>query len=364
MWCMKHRLGYPDWNGPMKIFRSRLSQKLRDSGYTCGYDKDIYEEMSDKGSIYSKDLCALINECLLINSAERPSAESLVHRTKDGMESSIDITGNIIFAGKDTGEANMQSKGRPSMSTQWYSGIDLTRSQRMGPFPHVPPKPGNETPQAQAHASQASKPTEAARGTNPPSQSTQPSQASPQAFLSAIRKPMFQDPLRQHTVRPVQPEPPKSAPVSRQQHPGFRRTTQNPTPPSMLPTQQPAPLISKTQNPKPSSVLPTQQPAPLVSKPLPPVPLFARPPPQQIRYLRCTIETRRFFGIAGVNTKVLIPSNLNPNLTILQLKRRLATLGADIPALSMRVLVQGTEFANTRLLHELDGQVDIRVVEA
>lgn len=86
MWSLKRKMRSPDWNR-MQVFRSKLSNNLNNSGETCGYREDMQEEGAGGSLQYSQGLRALINECLLINSAERPSPENLVARTRHGLVS-------------------------------------------------------------------------------------------------------------------------------------------------------------------------------------------------------------------------------------------------------------------------------------
>lgn len=85
MWSLKRNVRYPHWPD-MRCFKSTLSNRLKTAGMTCGSIDDELED--DPDSIlaqYSETLRALINECLLVSPHERPSAEELLERTKDGL---------------------------------------------------------------------------------------------------------------------------------------------------------------------------------------------------------------------------------------------------------------------------------------
>lgn len=91
MWCLKHRLNYPKWptrssKAHIELIQSTLSHRLKTGGLTLGMGDDICEEKDGCHSKYSKGLNALIKECLLIQPPSRPSPESLVVRTKRGLE--------------------------------------------------------------------------------------------------------------------------------------------------------------------------------------------------------------------------------------------------------------------------------------
>jgi hypothetical protein len=88
MWSLKHKAVIPFWDR-MIDFRSNLSNNLKAGGKTIGYPEDKQEEGPGGSLLYSQELRALINECLLTNPACRPSAENLVARTKCGLVSFI-----------------------------------------------------------------------------------------------------------------------------------------------------------------------------------------------------------------------------------------------------------------------------------
>jgi hypothetical protein len=126
---MKRGCSYSDTES-LIIFRSKLSEKLLNSGYTCGYQWDRDEESANRNSPYSKELRALINECLLVESTERPSLETLVERTKAGTEGSRLAQQNIIRDQKDEDGAPLPYQ-EPQLSAQWYSVNSLHDSYGM-----------------------------------------------------------------------------------------------------------------------------------------------------------------------------------------------------------------------------------------
>jgi hypothetical protein len=91
MWCLKHKLRWgPEWDRETKdyldIYQSKISHRLMIGGLTVGSSTDKKEETDPSTATYSASLRALINECLLIQTASRPSPEILVARTKRGLE--------------------------------------------------------------------------------------------------------------------------------------------------------------------------------------------------------------------------------------------------------------------------------------
>lgn len=92
MWCLKHKHQYgPEWDENeskdyLDIYQSKISHRLLIGGLTVGSKTDIEEETDPLIARYSVSLRALINECLLIQTASRPSPEILVARTRRGLE--------------------------------------------------------------------------------------------------------------------------------------------------------------------------------------------------------------------------------------------------------------------------------------
>lgn len=120
MWCIKHMRSEPEWQSYyqpdcLNTFQSTLSNRLKIGGLTLGIKKDIEEEKDGSVSKYSIGLNALINECLLIQHAGRPSPQALFERTKRGLESCHKRTGMSLSP--VPGPLAQQ----PQLSARWFS---------------------------------------------------------------------------------------------------------------------------------------------------------------------------------------------------------------------------------------------------
>jgi hypothetical protein len=64
--------------------------------------------------------------------------------------------------------------------------------------------------------------------------------------------------------------------------------------------------------------------------------------------IRFIVETKVLWGFAGINEQRIFLTNLDPQLIIMQSKRRLELRDANIAPGKMRIMVIGTEFVNTQ----------------
>lgn len=84
-----------------------------------------------------------------------------------------------------------------------------------------------------------------------------------------------------------------------------------------------------------------------------------------IKDIRCVIERRTFYGMKK-ERKAFRPTNLDPRLTIFDLKRRLEAMGCKIAANNMRLLIGNVEAGNLSLLgnFKFGDDVEVKVFKA
>lgn len=94
--------GFYDWkNDKLQTYRSRLSNRLKNHGYTLGEKRDIDRQRRDEDHpYYSTQIRAVVAECLLCSPSERPSAERLLEKTQEGLNAMLRAKGiDPIVAG-------------------------------------------------------------------------------------------------------------------------------------------------------------------------------------------------------------------------------------------------------------------------
>ena len=151
MQCLMRRRREPNW--PMyMMYKSTATERLASGGQTVGLAIDAEQDYLGS-SIYSKMLRNLIAECLLLTPANRPSAQELVKRTKEGAETVRMSQGQIL-------EPPLPQWQEPVVSAEWIetAGVNpLTAAvgAQPGSKPRRPPVIAQPAPSALTQATTA-----------------------------------------------------------------------------------------------------------------------------------------------------------------------------------------------------------------
>lgn len=112
------RNGFPWGSKSLEIYCSDLSSRLKSGGHTLGVPELIFREQGHKSLPYSKNLHALVAECLLVSPASRISSTDLVRETQRGKEACRIASGEI----PELREGLPDPYREPDLSERWYSG--------------------------------------------------------------------------------------------------------------------------------------------------------------------------------------------------------------------------------------------------
>jgi hypothetical protein len=118
----------PEWR-EFITYQSKLTARLTSGGNTVGSMMDAEADYTGR-SIYSKELRALIAECLLLAPANRISPVELVQRTADGVGTAQMSMGTMLGS-------PLTEWAEPVLSAQWYSGqneIDTDQARLAAAF--------------------------------------------------------------------------------------------------------------------------------------------------------------------------------------------------------------------------------------